>query len=169
MVKFEVGKPFPLHNRARGIEQPIADMNEKFFDICYYTSFPKEDEPVFRKGKLKYGTFIAQDIPFFIVELPDLNFDVSINIHKIKDEMVDGWLNSDANIINLYLINSKTNTLEAMRTFSIHKPEADRIRDACEQQDQRYSSAREVDAALNNVVQKYTTSDMIGRIKMFSL
>lgn len=168
-VKFEVGSPFPLHNRARGVEQTRIDMNESLFDVCFYSSQSDKDRSMFTKGKLQYGVYEEQAIPFFILKFEEMSVDSSINFLLVKQEKADDWLNATGNIVNLYLIDYQTNILKGMRMISLTTQIVSEIRDTCKKQDGRYETHIEVNSIINSIVQKKSTEDMIKTIKLISL
>lgn len=169
MIKFEVGEQFPLHNHARGIEQPRIDMNEAFFDICFYSLQSDNDAPIFRNHPIRYGVFAKNNLPFFLIDfIKEFNLDVSINIHKVHEDKVEKWLNSSSNVINLYLIDAKTNILKAMRMISINPECANLIRDILEKQDENYESASTVEGAIKVIANNYSTDEMFENAKFTS-
>lgn len=169
MFVYEVGKPYPHHNRANGTERPVSELNSAFFDVLLYSLDPEADKEFWKKGQLKYAVFIAHTIPFFIIDFPkdEFNFDVSINFLKVQEDKADEWLNSKSNIINLYLINARNNNIEAMRMISVAQSAADLIRDACEKQDEEYKSWEEVESKITIVSSKYATGDMLKISKTY--
>jgi hypothetical protein len=169
MTKFEVGQEFPSHNRARGIEESRIDMNESFFDFCFYSAQADEDKAMFTKKPIKYGLYVQEAIPFFIVEFSEMSCDASINFLKVMQDKADDWLNSEGNIINFYLIDAKTNILKGMRTISVQKAFAELVRDTCEAQDEKYSTHTEVESIVNRITLSMQTSDMIKKGKMYKL
>jgi hypothetical protein len=171
MVAFTFVEPFPLHNKANGTEYCRIDLNDSFFEICYY--FPSPDSKhinAWGKDSFKYGVYTSKNIPFFLIEF-EVNkarwcFELSINIHRILDNKANVWLNSDSRIIRLYLIEASTNILVGMRMIEISKSVAEYIRDICENQDEKYDSVKEVDLAIDQILNTTTTAQMISRTKM---
>jgi hypothetical protein len=171
MVAFTFGEPFPLHNKANGMEYCRAELSDSFFDICYY--FPYADEKhinAWGKDTFKYGVFEAHDIPFFLIEF-DIEgkrwcFDLSLNVHHILDGDALIWLQSKGKIIRLYLIDGNTNHLKGMRMISVNENLADYIRDICEEQYRNYQNAQETDAKIDKIIDSISTAEMIKRTKM---
>lgn len=171
MLKFEIGQPLPLPLlSAPGTEKCLTTFNEAFFDIVYW--IPDNDSSiVFARSKLQYGLFVANEVPFFIVDFPgkNWNFDVNMNIKKVVDDKLEAWLNGKGNIINLYLCNCKTNILYAMRMISIIPEVAEKIKDVLEKQDEKYSDSKSVDQVIMSVLDSFTTAEMMAKIKMYKL
>lgn len=165
----KVGEPYPYHHRADGNERVLAEMNNAFFDVLFYSSQPQADARMWTKGKLKYGLFMAKNIPFFVLDFPSdqFNLDVAINFLKIQEDKADEWLNSDANVINLFLIDANTNIIHGMRMISIRHDLAEKIRDACEAQDVHYDSPAQVDQTIAGITERYTTNNMIKISQMY--
>ncbi|HEY4207961.1 MAG TPA: hypothetical protein VGM31_14155 [Puia sp.] len=170
MTHYEVGKPFPGVNVMPGQDYTRSEITTGFFDILAYISDPTPDEiRAWRKGHLQYGLFEHSDIPFFIVDFPadSWNIDVNINVLKVKAQhQQEAWLNADGNIINLFLINTRTNILEGARMISIAIDIAEKIRDVLERQTIAYHSAEQVELEIANIQHTLTTAVMISRTKM---
>lgn len=170
MTKFEVGKLFPIHNQAQAIEETKINTNEGFFDVCFYSLHVADDAKMFTKGKLKYGVFVKDHIPFFILDfVGGISVDASLNILKVKQDKVEAWLNSRANGITLYLIDAQTNILHGMRFIGIKNKVAEQIRDACEAQDANYATHSEVDVKSFEIANILTTEQMMKMITMYEL
>lgn len=154
------------------MEESRVSMNEAFFDVVYWIPGSEQKlSEIFTKSKLEYGLFAANKIPFLIINFPNQkwNFDVSLNIKKIQQDKIESWLNSESNIINLYLCDWTTNIIYGMRMISLQKDVAELVRDILENQDEHYSESIEVDLAINNIMKSYTTADMMNNIKMIRL
>ncbi len=174
MLKFEVGQRLPLPLTPPRMELCHSSTNSAFFDIIYWIK--NEDDlqksiNIFTKSPLKYGVFVAKDIPFFVIDFigKNWNFDVSTNIHKVQADKVDDWINSESNVVSMYLCDCNTGILYGMRTIGISQSAANYIRDTLEKQDETYDNANEVDAMINKVMDSYTTNDMMKKAKMYNL
>jgi len=160
MIKYEVGKRFPHEQYLGKGEITIAILNTAFFDVlCLLNGISADERKDWRKGKLKIYLYEQSDIPFICFAFENWNFDVNINIGKVTDEQIEEWLNSDANIINLFLVDAITGTLEAMRMISIPKTMSGRIRDICEEQSSRASA--ETDRLIQATLAGISTTFMI--------
>ena len=171
MVVFDLGKTFPLHNKANGSEFCRCQLTDSFFDIVYYLPNPSErDINAWRKAPIEYGIFESQNIPFFISNIKTGRtqwvFETTINVHLIADEMADVWLNLHGQNIRLFLINGHTNVLEAFRLITVQKADAERIKDVCMAQDYAYENANAVDLTITKIMDSLTVSDMMSRTAM---
>jgi len=86
---YEVGKQFPGINKAPCFETCRAQVNTAFFDIIYYIECPEAKVVgVWKDGKLRYGVYTREAIPYFIIDFPDAdwNFDVNVNTFRIVDD-----------------------------------------------------------------------------------
>lgn len=171
LYTYEVGKPFPHpEQKAPGIEQPRVMVTSGFFDVLFYSLNPQADKATFTKKPLRYGVYQQDAIPFFIVDFPgDFNFDVSININKVDNKHIDEWLNSDNNLVTLYLIDARTNIIHGIRAIGLKHEVAEQIRDICEKQDEHYASVGHVDIVINRITTTFSTGDMIKRTMMYRL
>lgn len=154
---FEVGKLFPWEKYIGLGDTTVAVFNNASFDVVVSFVGPTQDEiKLFRKGNLKTGLFNYKNVPFLYFDFSSYSVDVSLNINKLNDVEIDDWLNADANVINLFLIDGNTGILHAQRTISINYMED--IRDILEVQTQL--SKEETDLLISEATYKYTTDQM---------
>lgn len=160
MIKYEVGKRFP-HEKYLGIgEITVAVLNTAFFDVlCVLGGITSDEKKDWRKGNLGIYLYEQSNIPFICFAFENWNFDVSINIGKISEDQVDDWLNSESNLINLFLVDATTGNIEALRMISIPQKLAERIRDICEKQTENSNS--ETERILNATLAGISTQFMI--------
>ncbi len=160
MIKYEVGKPFPHKNYLGKGEVTIAILNTAFFDVvCVLSGISPNERKDWRKGKLTVCLYEQASIPFICFVFENWNFDVNINIGKVQPDKIDEWLNSEGNIINLFLVDAITGKLEAMRMISIPQSMAERIRDICEQQSD--CDLSEIDKTIQATLSGISTQFMI--------
>jgi hypothetical protein len=165
MIKYEIGKRFPHEQYMGKGEITIAILNTAFFDVlCVLDDISAEECKDWRKGKLDVYLYEQSDIPFVCFAFENWNFDININIGKATDEQVEEWLNSEANVINLFLVDATIGTLEAMRMISIPRTMAERIRDICEEQSSR--NFNETDALIQATLAGISTQFMINNAEM---
>lgn len=167
----EVGKQFP-YTSASGNDVCRASFNEGFFDVYAQIKSPSVSEiKVFKSAPLKYGIFESQNVPFFLFDFfqDGWNFDIPMNILKIQDDKEEAWLNSQANAINLYMIDADTNVLLAMRLIGIQNKIAEELRDILERQSGFYQTPEHTDRAIQSIINSFTTDQMISRTKMLRL
>ena len=171
MQKIEVGKEFSIKNPAGNGDLVIAHINGESFDvICWAGGLSKKEVKEWKKGRLHYGVFIKEDIPFFLIDLPVVkwDFDISFNIHAEK-EAGRGWkqfLDGQGNLVNLFLIDAGTNIVKAMRTIGIDHVMAAEIKKTCHKQLAKYKSSVKLNIILNQILSVYSTRLMINSTKM---
>lgn len=118
-IKYEVGKRFPDERYLNQIETTAAIINTAFFDVfCSFHEPTTEEIRLFRKGKLDVYLYENSNIPFLIFDM-GFSFEVSIDVTKIPEEKQDDWLNSEANIITMFLVDTGTGIMQGIRTISI--------------------------------------------------
>ncbi len=165
MIKYQVNAPFPFAHPMPGADVTLSDITSVFFDVKCYMSDPAADEiRDWRKGKMTVAIYEYDKCPFFILKFADWSLDASINVLLIKsDEQREAWLNTEGNIINLFLIDSQTNVLKAMRTISVNFSE--QFRDLLEQQVEKFDSAAEVVKRIAEIQHSLSTDQMFSRAK----
>ncbi|MGZ2609492.1 hypothetical protein [uncultured Bacteroides sp.] len=123
-VRYEVGKTFPLKKYLNLGELTVAVFTSSSFDILVsFGNVTKAEVNVFQKSEFEIGLYSENNVPYIYVNFTDkdnpLSFDVSMNIKKLTKEQEDEWLDYESNVVNLYLVDSNTGVLKAMRTISI--------------------------------------------------
>ncbi len=163
MLTYEIGMPYPHKDYQPGREEIRAVTDHSFFHIVYYCTQPNEDGPNWQKGPLMYGLHVSQDVPCFLVHLTGIGlaFEVTINVHTLADDLVEGWLNSDRNLVPMLLMDAHTNIIRAMRMLSIKPTVATQLRDCLEKQDIRYSDALAVDRATDELLSRTNTQQLL--------
>lgn len=165
MIKYEVGTRFPHEKYLKHGEIILSMLNTSFFDVlCVLNGISPEEKKDWRKGKLSVYLYEQSNIPFICFAFENWNFDVNINIGKVDEDKIDDWLNGEANIINLFLVEATTGKLEAMRMISIPVTMAERIRDICENQSE-YSSDK-IDLMIQATLAGISTQFMIKNAEM---
>ena len=168
MIVYEIGKSYPHKDHRPGFDEIRAATDHSFFHITYYCTRPEMDSPDWRQGPMAYGLFTQRDIPFFLVHFlkSGLAFEVTVNIHTIADDQVEGWLNSDRTLVPMLLMDARTNIIQSMRMLSLNPTVAVRLRDCLEKQDSRYADAATVELATDEVLSRMTTRQMLKEATM---
>lgn len=171
MIKYEINSPFPFPHPSPGEETTLSEITTSLFDVrCYLSNPTSEEINDWRKGSLRYAFFDMDSCPFFILCFDGWNLDCSINILKIRsDEEKDAWLNAEGNVINLFLIDAKTNVLKAMRMISIQKDASEKLKDVCEAQTERFENAMECDSKIFEIYMKVSIEQMLKLGKVYKL
>jgi hypothetical protein len=163
MITYEIEKPYPHKEYYPGREEIRAVTDHSFFHVVYYCTQPDEDGLNWQKGPLMYGLYIHEDIPCFLVHLTaiGLAFEVNLNVYTLRDDLVDGWLNSDRILVPMLLMDAYTNIIRAMRMLSINPAVATQIRDCIERQDARYPNALAVEQATDTLLSRMNTQQLL--------
>ena len=134
-IKYKVGERFPHSQYLNYGEITVSVFNDTFFDIlsCLYDLSGKEIK-IFQNGDFQFSMFTFEGVPFICINFSgaDLSFDLSLDITKLSAVQQENWLNSDSNVINMFLVDAESGILKAMRTFTIKFSED--IRDILEEQ-----------------------------------
>ncbi len=174
LIKLEAGKPFPLRNPLGGSDGAFASITGQSFDlICWANGLSSLEVKTWRKGKLRYGVFVRDGIPFFILHFPvlDWSLDVSIDIliEKEKNRQYLEFMAGEGNAVTLYLVDGKTNILKGMRMIGLQPIVADAIKQACALQLEKYPNSAALNVSLQRLLSTYTTPDMMRSGVMVSL
>lgn len=171
MLKYEVNAQFPVPHPSLGMEVTLAEITTALIDVKCYLHTPVEEEIMdWKNGVLQYAIFEKDCCPFFIIAFKDWNLDCSINILKIKSETDQkAWLNGEGNLVNLYLIDAATNILKAMRTISVQAEAAEKLRDICKAQIDRFKNAEDCDEKIIEIQNIRPTHQMIKMSNMYTL
>jgi hypothetical protein len=169
MIKYETNTRFPHEKYLNLGEITVAMLHEQFFDvICVMANITPNERKDWRKGNLSVYLYEQSNIPFVAFAFDTWNFDVNINIGKINGHNIDTWLNSEANTINLFLVEATTGNLEAMRLISIPANMAERIRDICERQTEMDAGHIDllIQSTLANLPTQYMMKNAIMKFKI---
>lgn len=174
MQGYEVGESFPFKNPHGNNDYVVAAVVGQSFDIiCWADHLSSKEVQAWKRGMLRYGAFIREDIPFFLLYFPEIKWpiDVSINILAEKEHgcPFQDYLSGAGNAVNLFLVDAATNTLKAMRMIGLDNTVAADIRLACINQLRLYQSANELNMHLDAIVSTVTTQDMISTTSMREL
>ena len=174
MQEYRVGEPFFLKNLNGKNDHVVAVVVGQSFDvICWAANLSSKEVQAWKRGMLRYGAFIREDIPFFLLYFPEIKWplDVSINILAEKEHgrPFQDYLSGVGNAVNLFLVDAATNTLKAMRMIGLDNTVAGDIRLACINQLQRYQSADQLGIYLDAIVSTVTTQEMISATSMQEL
>jgi hypothetical protein len=158
MIKYEANTLFPHPQYLHRGEISVAMLNEGFFDIalCLNNLTTKETETV-RQGDMKLYLYETLDVPFIILDFGGgFSIDVSIDITKISGSEAQKWLTSEANTINIFLVEAASGILKGMRMISINF--ADDIRTILSRQICHTDVQSRISTAM-----RITTKEMIQR------
>lgn len=170
MIKYEVGKPFP-HEGYRGRDAVYAMVNEAFFDIVIVINKPTQSEKkTIKHEPMRYGAYIENSVPFVIIDFrfQDLNFDCSINFHKVSEKDRENWFKEKSNAMNIFLVDSTTYNLEAIRFVGVELDFASVLKDSLKEQIE-FLTLADVENTISKIYQLYPTNELIKKTKMYNL
>lgn len=164
---FEVGKRFPWDKYIGLGDKTIPVFNDAFFDVVLSFTEPTNEEiRAFRKGNLEIGLYPYKNVPLIYLDFGGFSVDFSLNINKVLvGEDIDNWLNGQANVIHLFLIDGETGILMVQRLISINFSED--IRGLLEEQTGQ--TIEETDNIIIEATNCFTTAQIQQRAikKMF--
>jgi len=86
---YSIESEFPLKNPNGKMDCYIAGIVGESFDIyCWMTAPSSKEVQAWKRGWLRYGAFISNDVPFVLLYFPEVktSLDVSINIHAEREK-----------------------------------------------------------------------------------
>lgn len=169
MPIYRVGKPFPRPNATPDAEGATALTNPDFFDVAFYSLHAEEDAQLWPTATVRPFLYVHQQaLPFVVFLLVEakLTVEVPINALAVPDALRPAWLTAaahDANVVSLFLVDAATNVLTAHRPVTVGWAAA--LRRACRQQAERFTSAAEVQTALETARERHglTAAEIIRR------
>lgn len=167
-----VNQPYPIPNPAPGADYARISVTEGgSFDLLMYMNNPSKNEiEAAKTGKMLYAVFSELAVPFFCIEFTgSFSFDASLNMHKVEQSHHKTWLASEANTVNLILIDSRNNIIKSLRMIGLEPEAMKELKDVCRQQLVLYVNPSQVDKAINSITAQYTTDDMIVHSKIYRL
>lgn len=166
MEMYKVGSKFPHNQYLHRGEITASMLNTSFFDVvCVLSSLTRQEKREWKKSKLSIALYEQLNVPFLVFDFGTWNFDVSINIHKVKSQKnIENWLNSEGNTITLFLVSAETGNLEAMRYISIHSKIANKIREICK--NQKAFPLEKIDINTQQIMLVKSTNEMLRESKL---
>lgn len=91
LVRYEIGKTFPLKKYLNLGELTVAIFTSSSFDILVsFDNVTKVEVNVFQKSEFEIGLYSENNVPYIYVNFTDkdnpLSFDISLNIKKLSKE-----------------------------------------------------------------------------------
>lgn len=174
MQEYRVGEPFPLKNPYGKSDYITAAIVGQSFDVICWADRPSSKEVhAWKRGMLRYGAFIRDDIPFFLLYFPDVKWsmDISINILAEKEHSrpFREYLDGAGNMVNLFLVDASSNILKAMRMIGLDNTVVGDIRLSCINQLSRYQTSDKINMHLAAIVSTISTQEMIKTTTMKEL
>lgn len=156
-IMYAVGQKFPDEMYCNIPETNIAITTDGFFDLLMSLHEVSEIEFKAFAETLTIGLFVVDDIPFIIFNFNGIfSTDVSLNLSTAEIHDANKWLNSDGNMINLFLVDNDTDIILGIRTIAVNF--ADDLRAVLRQQLKNMDSIQE---RINVILDNYSTEYMM--------
>lgn len=163
MDKYETGKPYPRPDLVTNYDACIARLIGSSFDALVCVDSPTAGEvQTFRDSFMHLHVKVTDSIPLIAVSYLDCTWtwDISINVAGISDIEANIFFESGS-AVNLVLIDCRTKVIKAMRQIGLNKEIEQIIKDACREQRILYKSRAEAMSAINLILSKVRTQDII--------
>ncbi len=165
LMKFTVGEEFPLTN-CRGLEGFFMEYDEDNA-LCLTVAFPRitpAEKEAITKGDARIGLFMYDNVIYFACKFGKIDGDSAYNVHRYEhperiavDEPEDG----QGILLNIFAVDSATNTLVGMRTASMGTRWTRTLRNMIEEQKQQ---PMDIDEFLGKVAiahNRWTAKDLL--------
>lgn len=133
MIQYEVGKPFPtpLPNNGEGA---ILSGSNGFVDMIIMFSNPRSKEiRDIKQGMVTVGIFTTQSVPFVIVKFYDTGIELDAS-YNASEALKTDWLQVEQNTMTIYLVDTDTKILKAMRVLGIKKDMVEKFKECAARQ-----------------------------------
>lgn len=158
-MKYEVGKLFPDSRYIHG-DMPRAIFNETFLDVAIpMDNITRSEIEAFKSKSFVAGLYKSGDIPFIVFKFQDFSIDVDLNITLLTAEQQEKWLNQNANVMNIFLIESTNGILCGIRFVSVNFSEE--LKDILEEQTDKTDS--DINSQVVMIRNRVSTEDMLAR------
>lgn len=165
-IRLQVGEKFPFDIRDVKAEGATWRIVRASFDVVVMLQNARESEiQDFRKGEFRYGVVVLEYVPVFLVKFGrDLSFELFFNIllEKENGRDVDTFLDNEANLLTLFLVEPESREIKAMRAIGLDLETPGTIKEACREQMKQYKSAAEVAAKIDGIIARYSHNDLLG-------
>jgi len=170
MELYTVGAPFP-DNRYKGSSDcAVVSFQDTSFDCIVLVNRPSPAEfAAFSAGAFNYGLYREDNIPFLTLEFKTMGFDASFNILKIGKENLKPWLDSEHNAMNIFLVESNSYQLLAIRSIGLHHAFMRELRDTLSAQHKQFRDMDAVDRQIDRINSRRSPLDMRAGAKKFRI
>lgn len=156
-MKYEVGQPFPDQRYVQR-DAAIAIFTESFVNITItMESLSRSEIEAFKSRSFTIALYKSQNIPFIAMQFQEFSIDASLDITLLTAEQQENWLNQNANVMNIFLIEATSGILTAIRTVGVNFREE--LKDILEEQ----TAETNIDPAIDNIRNRVTTEEMLVR------
>ena len=162
-----VGQKFPLIRLVPEGDATRTLPGDGFsgFMVCFHR--PTEQEiNRFNTSPLEYGVFCQNYVPYLLLKFGTWCVDGSFNIVG-GGEPCDAWIKSNANLLNIYFIDSNSKLVKGIRSIGLDQSVVTTIKDACIMQKKMYSHTQAIYREMERIERQYDTHAMIKSSMMF--
>lgn len=164
-------KPFPDLRYRNHLGLTVIPHGSSFMLLANIDGLIMAEIKALKRGKLRYGVYVNNNIPFFLLDFPEIKMtlDSSFNIFKFEQSFADEWIKGEANAVELITVKAETFTVKGQRLMGIDLECMKQIKEVCIEQQKTYSNQKEVDNMLVRICDAVSTDEMIKRSKMYTL
>ncbi|MBF0529500.1 MAG: hypothetical protein HQK55_09565 [Deltaproteobacteria bacterium] len=164
------GQLFPLSIPSEGVR--ITPDQASLTIIGAFSDLTKDDIMAWRKGKIHYGVYIAESIPWWCISIQGFaDFQCSLNIVAESQAKRDALLGGEtmANMMMLFLLDFPKPIIRGMRGIGLAPEVVLEIKAACDDQLKQYSSSAEVDRVIMKIEAQISPEAIMKRAGMRKL
>lgn len=154
-----LGKPFPWKQYIQPGDFTSAILTATSFDVVIsLTGLTKQEENAMADEAFDVYIVDTDYGPFIVFQFgPNLRFDFSLNIHKMKRDAISSWLQNSGETIKLYVLEGKNSVVKAIRFVPFKKMYDLKV--SCMRQLDK--TKEEVDEFIYGVYNQYSITDLI--------
>lgn len=145
-------------------------LNQGSFDIfAFYSGLTEKEVKDWLKGKARYGVFIEQSIPVFLLDLGKAwSLDVYFNMFHETESTRKPFFESDpgSNRVAIILAAYPEPVVQAVRTLRIDPDLMIRLKEACFDQLSRYRSKDECFIEAEMILERYDSKALRAKAAM---
>lgn len=162
-----VGQPLGVTPPFEGY-MPV--LNKASFDIiAFFSGLTPRDQRDWLKGKIRYGLFVENGIPIFLLDLGKIwSLDVYFNMHQEKEELRKEFFEGDPGQtqINLTLVSYTDTIVQGIRSIEVGQKFMMALKEACFDQLSRYSNKDDCFLEAEAILQATDSRSLRKKAKM---
>jgi hypothetical protein len=164
-------KPFPDIRYRHNLGLTVIPDAASFMLLANIDQLRMAEIVALKRGKLRYGVYVNECIPFFLLDLPEvkMTLDASFNIFKFEPSAVGQWLAAEANAVQLVTVKYENFIVKGQRLMGLNLDCMKKIKEACAEQQIRYENKTQVHNMAVRIYNAISTDDMIKHSKMYML
>lgn len=154
-----LGKKFPLKKYIRPGDFTSAILTASSFDVIIsLTDVTEQEEHAIADEEFDIYIVDTDYGPFMVFKFGEnLKFDFSLNIHKMEQKSIPGWLQNPDETIHIYVLEGSNSVVKAIRYVPF--VEMYNLKVSCMRQLSKGKAS--VDAFIQNVYARYSIPDLI--------